>query len=336
MPCFNAMPYLPDALESIINQTYTNLEIICINDSSTDETPDVLEQFALRDTRIRVVHNETNLKLIATLNKGVQLAQGEFIARMDADDVSHPNRIKAEVNHLITHSEIDIISTGTYLINEKGSNVGKIVPRQFSPYSSLFASFFYTPIGHASLLGKTKVFKNAPYLDTPYTKHTEDYELWTRLLRKNIQFVNIAEILFYYRINPTGVSRKHLDLQILNFVKCAKIHYEEYFQEEVPFQIMKVVVNRIDKTLSFQELLSGISKIKKIKNHFFKGYQNDSKIVKKEMTTVYLTHVFDTSFQVVKRAKLKCKLIGCWFILNHIYLFFNISVLKYIFRKKKY
>mgnify|MGYP000858024831 CR=1 FL=1 len=110
MPCYNAMPYLSEALESIINQTYTKLEILCINDGSTDATGVVLEQYAAQDKRIKVVHNEENIKLIATLNKGVELANGKYIARMDGDDISFLHRIEYCVNKMENDDSIDLIS----------------------------------------------------------------------------------------------------------------------------------------------------------------------------------------------------------------------------------
>src|SRR5690554_4168647 len=109
MPCYKADQFLPIALDSIINQTYTNLEILCINDGSTDKTADILEEYAKKDKRIRVVHNEANLELIVTLNKGIALAKGDYIARMDADDVSHLERIEKLYKTLVKE-DVDVVS----------------------------------------------------------------------------------------------------------------------------------------------------------------------------------------------------------------------------------
>mgnify|MGYP001807244913 CR=1 FL=1 len=118
LPCYNAMPYLREALESIIHQTYTNLEILCINDGSTDETGTVLEEYAATDKRITVIHNETNIKLIRSLNKGIDLSTGEFLARMDSDDVSSPDRIEKELDCLLENEMVDELGCSIDLIKE--------------------------------------------------------------------------------------------------------------------------------------------------------------------------------------------------------------------------
>ena len=114
MPCYNVELYVEDALTSIMRQTYTNLEIIVINDCSTDNTLSILENIALRDSRIKVISNSSNLKLIDTLNKGVEICSGEYIARMDADDISFPDRIERQVAFLEEKKDYDIVSTQFY------------------------------------------------------------------------------------------------------------------------------------------------------------------------------------------------------------------------------
>ena len=106
-------------MDSIVNQTYTNLEILCINDGSTDATREVLDDCASKDSRIRVIHNEENIKLIRTLNKGIDLASGEYIARMDADDIMPRDKLKKLLKVIQSNSE-GIIATG--YVNYFGEN----------------------------------------------------------------------------------------------------------------------------------------------------------------------------------------------------------------------
>ena len=111
IPCYNVERYVVEAVGSISNQTYKNLEIIAINDCSTDRTGELLMQLAREDSRIRVVTNEVNLKLIQTLNKGIGMCNGEYIARMDADDISLPTRIEKEVRFLEENNDHVIVCT---------------------------------------------------------------------------------------------------------------------------------------------------------------------------------------------------------------------------------
>ena len=104
LPAYNAEKYLKEAIDSILAQTYTNFELIVINDGSTDKTEEIILSY--QDSRIRYIKNEKNLKLIRTLNKGIGLAKGKYIARMDADDISLPHRLKEEVEFMEAHPNI--------------------------------------------------------------------------------------------------------------------------------------------------------------------------------------------------------------------------------------
>ena len=111
IPCYNCEKYVEEAVMSIIEQSYSNLEILVIDDGSTDNTGSILQELAQKDSRIRYIKNETNLKLIRTLNKGIDLCRGKYIARMDADDISLPTRIVKQVNFLEKHPDIGIVGT---------------------------------------------------------------------------------------------------------------------------------------------------------------------------------------------------------------------------------
>ena len=109
IPCYNAEIYIEAALMSILQQSYHHLEVIVINDGSTDKSAEILLQFAQQDLRVRYIENEKNLGLIATLNKGIQLAQGKYIARMDADDIALPDRIEKQVETAYAFQELEDI-----------------------------------------------------------------------------------------------------------------------------------------------------------------------------------------------------------------------------------
>lgn len=334
MPCYNAMPYLVDALDSIINQSYSNLEIICINDGSSDETGQILDNYALKDKRIKVVHNERNIKLISSLNKGIDLANGEYIARMDADDIAALNRIEVELNYMMENPYIDIISCGLWVISEDGKIISKIIPRQNTALACFFASFFYVPIGHPELLVKTKVLKENNFMNDEVALHTEDYELWSRLLRKGYALQNMSVLLHYFRINSQSVSRKYTDIQDNNFVECAKRHYFEYSGKIYPTEVVKVFVNRLDKSLKFRDLLFALKEMRRFKTYFIHREQDRiKKLDLKEINVVYYTQLFDICFQVIKRASLKSKLLCFSYLFLNIHMIFRKGVLRYIINK---
>ncbi|MDE3946029.1 glycosyltransferase family 2 protein, partial [Glaesserella parasuis] len=109
IPCYNAENFVESAVRSIMEQTYSNLEIIVINDCSSDNTGEILKRLAEEDPRIKYIENEQNLKLPKTLNKGINLAKGDYIARMDSDDISLPVRLEKQVEFMLSNKNIDIV-----------------------------------------------------------------------------------------------------------------------------------------------------------------------------------------------------------------------------------
>lgn len=307
MPCYNAMPYLPEALESIINQTYTNLEILCINDGSTDNTGEVLEKYAQNDKRIRVVHNEKNIKLIATLNKGVELANGKYIARMDADDISFPERIVSMISVFLDNPDVDVLCSRSVNVAENGDFINKNVIRVKTAKGLFFCSFFCSAYGHAETVLKTEVLKNNKYLENERVLHTEDYELYTRLTHKGYRLVFIDDILYSIRINSQSVSRKYTELQDANFVFQANKFYNSYTNKQLSINCSKVITNRVDKTISISEFSHALKELKWFKSFFLNKEKADS-VDLREIKTVYKTHLFDICFQTFKRSSMLLKI----------------------------
>lgn len=307
MPCYNALPYLNEAIESILNQTYKNLEILCINDGSSDDTGEVLEKYAKKDKRIRVVHNEKNLKLIATLNKGIQLAKGSYIARMDADDVSLPNRIEEMITFLQIN-KVDLVSCKSRYISESGKLLSEIPVRCFDSDAITYSSYFFTPIGHAPLLAKRSLFEEFLYAENDQTLHVEDYELWTRMLESDKSILNYNKVLYHIRINQESVSRKYEEIQIRNFISCANKHQEWFLNRKIPYNVTAVSVNRMNK-VSFKTMRQAISLINEITEKFIKSHQlNNQKL--KEIKSISEMQKIDISIQLIKKGSLALKVFG--------------------------
>ncbi|MDR2963050.1 MAG: glycosyltransferase [Bacteroidales bacterium] len=301
MPCYNAEQFLREAVESILNQTYTNFELLAINDGSADNTLQILKEYAAADSRVIVIDNKENLKLIRTLNKGIELAQGEYIARMDADDISLPHRFEIELHYLLQNPNVDIVSCGFEYMSEEGALIEKHTNINCSTKGSLFASFFYTPICHPALLGKTSVFKNNSFSSEKIAVHTEDSELWGRLLLQSYQINTIDTILYRFRINPQSVSHTYTSVQNHNYVQCCKKRYEEYFSQPFDSELIQFLVNRIDSNIPKQTLIKGFSFFKQFKSQFIAKENITNKTILKEIENIYFIHFFDVLWQTFRK-----------------------------------
>lgn len=223
IPCYNAEKYLQQSINSIINQTYKNLEIIVIDDCSTDNSLVVLKQIAATDSRIRVIENEQNLRLIKTLNKGISLCNGDYIARMDADDISMPMRIEKEVDFLEKNKDHDIVSTLFYAFHsEKPSK--KTLHKNPLKYEEMQAyMLFKSGICHPASMIRKRVFTELNLKFEAEYLHVEDYALWSKAIYLT-KIANIGEGLLLYRVHPTQVSTQNFHLQTENKKKVYKIH----------------------------------------------------------------------------------------------------------------
>jgi len=301
LPCYNAMPFLEEALSSIRQQTYSNLEIMCIDDGSSDNTYQYLLDQAQIDPRIILIKNEQNLGLIKTLNKGVQLANGKYIARMDADDIAFPERIKICLDYLESHPEVDLVCPMSKVINENGNITGKFVLRNQSKEGNYFASFLYTPVGHPEIMCKKDLLMDNPYSLEPKALHTEDYELWTRLLSKGYHFVNIPQYLQYFRVNSNSVSNKYTDIQDENFLECASDHYFHFTGHRLELTTRKIFRNRITGSYSTLEIRNAVKELKSFTQFFIQKEKIENSKLIQEITGIYRTHKMDILIQAFKR-----------------------------------
>jgi glycosyltransferase involved in cell wall biosynthesis len=208
MPAYNAEKYIAGAIESVLNQTFTDFELLIINDGSTDRTEEIILSF--QDKRIRYIKNESNLKLIATLNKGIELACGKYIARMDADDVSLPHRFEKQIAFLEKHSDYTMCGSWAYLIDDKENKTGRVkyIDTNWLLHISLL---FSVPFIHPSVMIQTDVLQQYKY--NPEALHNEDFDLWLRLAADGLKMANIPEFLLKYRWHDSNISVKYKDEQ---------------------------------------------------------------------------------------------------------------------------
>lgn len=204
LPCYNAERYLAEAVVSIIDQTYKHLEIIIIDDCSVDRSPEILQSFAAKDNRISLYRNDTNIKLVATLNKGCRLAKGKYIVRMDADDVATPDRIEKQVRYMEAHPEIGISGTGILQFGQGEKEAVMYHPEANDILQAkLFTStiFFHpTVIIRRSLIQDTALSYNNEYY------RAEDWALWVEMAHRT-KVGNLKDALLKYRIVPESETR---------------------------------------------------------------------------------------------------------------------------------
>lgn len=223
IPCYNVEKYIEESINSILSQTYTNLEVIAIDDCSTDNTRKILQQLAEKDSRITIVRNTENLKLIATLNKGIALCKGDYIARMDADDISLPTRIEKEVDFLEKHQDHDIVSVQFYAFHS--DNPAKRDLHHSPTHDAELRAYmlFRSGICHPAVLMRKRVFSELGLKFEQEYLHVEDYALWSEALYKT-KIANLSEPLLLYRVHKQQVSSLNEDLQTENKKKVFKIH----------------------------------------------------------------------------------------------------------------
>ena len=198
LPAFNAEKYIESSIQSILNQTYSNFELIILNDGSSDSTEEIIKSF--KDTRILYINNEQNIGLVSTLNKGLKLAKGKYIARMDADDISYIDRFSKQYLFLENNPSYIICSSSRKNFNDS-NNREHISYMPVSDSAIRISSIFGTPFTHpAVMFRKEIVLENNLFYDKSF-KYTQDYDLWIRMLKYGKGY-NFNEALLAYRKTP--------------------------------------------------------------------------------------------------------------------------------------
>lgn len=206
MAVYNGAPYLRQAMESILNQTFSNFEFIIVDDGSTDGTWDILTEYVNRDQRIVLVPNKENTGLTKSLNKGLELAKGEYVARQDADDVSLPERFEKQVALLDKHPEVVLVSCDIEVINSEGCPVKKHQRACDSDLVAWYLLFYNYVAGHSQVMFSQKSAMNlGGYSENYYC--CQDYELWCRLIKVG-KVVILPEVLLQQRIHTKSISAK--------------------------------------------------------------------------------------------------------------------------------
>lgn len=223
MSVYNRENTLRNSIDSIIGQTYKNWEFIICDDCSTDGSSAILKEYEALDSRIKVFRNQSNLKLAASLNKCIRISKGKYIARMDDDDISFPNRIRKEVNFLERNQDIAAVGSSAIIFNGE-KNIGIREVKKFPDTNDLL----YGPCFiHPSIMIRKKVMDDlSGYTVSKDMQRGQDWDLWFRFYAKGYNGYNIQEPLLTYFDNSIAYNKRRKFSTSISYARIALKGYK--------------------------------------------------------------------------------------------------------------
>jgi glycosyltransferase involved in cell wall biosynthesis len=224
LPTFNGEKTIRKSINSILEQTYENFELIIINDGSTDGTVDIIN--SISDQRIKLL-TQKNYGLPKALNTGISMAVGEYIARQDQDDISYAHRFSQQIVLLEQNANIILVGTWARIIDNSNKKIGEH-KHPITPYGIKTALLIRNPVVHSSVMFRKNVLLKSGLYDTSNNlQPPEDYELWCRLINYG-DFINIPEFLVDYFHNPNGLSKLMANKIQSNMHKILYRNFKDY------------------------------------------------------------------------------------------------------------
>lgn len=231
MASHNGEKFIRQSLDSIINQTFSDFELIVINDASSDKTAEILKEYAEKDSRICLYSNEKNEGLTVSLNIAFKHISddSQLICRMDDDDICMPNRLELQTKYFLMHKETDVVGSNAFVIDDENRIIGeRKVPAENDKIKAALPR--YNPMIHSSVMVKRDVLEKAGGYNGKF-RTSQDYELWFRLAADGAKFANIPENLLKYRETRSAQRRKSMKYRFNDF----KIRRQGYKLLKLPF-----------------------------------------------------------------------------------------------------
>lgn len=293
MPVYNAEKYVAEAIESILSQTFTDFEFLIFNDGSKDRSAEIVQSYAQKDSRIVFYNYTENTGYLKHLNEGIDKAQGKYTARMDADDISLPQRFEKQVEFMESHEDVGICGTWFTTFEGHIDNTLTVMKQLEHDGDIKIAIFHSCPFGHPTIMAQTTLLKQNKYDSRFYP--AEDYELWSRLIPRT-KFYNIQENLLFYRHHETNISKNKSETQQNNGLKAqilqlAQLNVIEnkYSYEDIKilFPLHQFASQRYLPTKSAPEMI-------RIATILQKMYEGNSKkeLYDNEKFTIFLTQAW--------------------------------------------
>ena len=233
IPFYNSENFLSDSIISIISQTYKNWELILVDDGSSDSSLKIANYYAQKNSRIRVISDGENKKLPARLNQLISESKGDYIARMDADDIMHPQRLEKQIGFLQKNQQYDLVSSGLISINNQNEVKGfRCVSQLYDEFSSPSLSY---PIVHPSVMARKSWYERNQY-SLAYPR-AEDFELWTRAIKsKDFKMAVLPDLLLYYREE----GNLSIDKIINSYKDILKIYSKHHSSSNIDIEVLKL------------------------------------------------------------------------------------------------
>jgi glycosyltransferase involved in cell wall biosynthesis len=226
LPAYDTETFLPDCLRSLQRQTFADFEVIAVDDGSTDATPSILDSFAAADPRIRPIRHD-HRGLIATLNSGLDECRGQFVARIDADDLAHPRRLELQIKAFLDNPELDVVSSLVSHFPRAAVGMGFRIYEQWlnsliHHEEILRERFIESPIPHPSVLIRREVLESVDgYRDMQWP---EDYDLWLRLAHCEKRFAKVPRVLCLWRQHESRLTKTDRRYSVEKFLACKAHH----------------------------------------------------------------------------------------------------------------
>lgn len=246
MGIYNCADTLPEAIDSIIAQTYENWELIMCDDASSDQTYHIAKQYQEKyPGKIKLLHNDVNSKLAYSLNRCLEFATGQFVARMDGDDLSTPDRFEKEIAYLKTHLDVQLVGTAMQQFDENRVKMRVIYKPEHPDRWTLHKQI---PFHHATIMTYKYVYDAlGGYTVTERTNRAQDYDLWFRFYAANYVGANLKEVLYYVREDIKAIKRRTFKVR-WNALKTTQYGYrllgypKRWFVQEMCIVLAKSVI----------------------------------------------------------------------------------------------
>ena len=275
MPVYNGEKYLREAIDSILNQTFTDFEFLIIDDGSTDNSLEIINSY--QDPRINLIKNNDNQGLIYSLNRGLALAKGKYIARMDSDDISSPERLCVQIKFLDENPTIGLVGSSVQII-DNNKNHSSIVEFPLTHFIIQWSLCFYSPFAHPSTMIKKEILKQANGYSSQAV-YVEDYDLWQRL-SKITELSNLPQILLYLRKHDNNLTKVYLEKHIKNAASIRQVAIEDILKKQIFYQL--ALNNFLQKTQTIEETYE----VNQLILQLFKTFSQNKKIPKIELDKI--------------------------------------------------
>jgi len=311
LPVYNGEPFLRLAVDSVVRQTYKNLEIILINDGSTDTSQETLTSFAARDSRI-ILLNRENRGIVESLNEGLALAKGKYVARMDADDISMPRRLARQVAYLEKHPDVVLLGVRQYEDHLSRWLHSKVRGVRNCTWALLFLNY----IGHPGVMFRMDTLRKHGLSYRSEYQYVEDYKLWCEITCHGWADV-LNEPLLFYRRHDLAASKTSSGLQAQ---RDRRVSIEQLFNR------LNVDMSDLE-TASVRNWVCGLNS-RMFKSEVFNGLSDEDRAAIHVMFQEYSLRNGLSAPEYLKQVGMRPAFLGPWWGMRYLYRSIKYSIRK--------